>query len=206
MTEWQDQILARFRRADTPLVVALDPDRILLEERIVQGLRADRFDLLTYTDPVAFRHAYETCYRAPHDNGEETPRLIVRFIHTRQESVPYDLLQKAECIRLTLADLFPGLAYQTVQALGSRHYDALYKAAQTLRGKRLGQKQTAWFILEEVFAIRPDEIRTSVDLIALLCRVHYAPTSLSITVRRSGATGSMPGSPRFGASLSTEPS
>lgn len=174
MTEWQDQILARFRRADTPLVVALDPDRILLEERIVQSLRADRFDLLTYTDPVAFRHAYETCYRAPHDNGEETPRLIVRFIHTRRESVPYDLLQKAECIRLTLADLFPGLAYQTVQALGSRHYDALYKAAQTLRGKRLGQKQTARFILEEVFAIRPNEIRTSVDLIALLCRVHYA--------------------------------
>ena len=174
MTEWQDRVLARFRQTDTPVAAALDPDRILLEEQIVQALRADRFDLLTYTDPITFRHAYEPGYRAPRDNGEETPRLIVRFTHTRRESVPYDLLQKGECIRLTLADLFPGLDYQTVQALGPRHYDALYRAAQTLRGRRLGRNQTARFILEEVFSIRPDEVRTSADLIALLCKVHYS--------------------------------
>ena len=173
MTEWQDRVLAPFRRADAHVVVALDPDRILLEERIYQALRAEGFDLLTYTDPIAFRNAYELGYRAPWDNGEATPRLIVRFTHTCPELVPYDLLQKGECIRITLAELFPGLEYRTVQALGSRHYDALYTAAQTLRGRRLGSNQTARFILEEVFSIRPDEIRTSIDLIALLCRIHY---------------------------------
>ena len=174
MTEWQDRVLTWILQADTPVVVALDPDLILLEERIVQALRADHFDLLTYTDPIAFRHAYEPGYRAPRDNGEETPRLIVRFTHTHRESVPYDLLQKGECIRITLADLFPGLDYRTVQALGSRHYDALYEGAQTLRGKRLGRNQTARFILDQIFSIRPDEIRTSADLIALLCQVHYS--------------------------------
>lgn len=176
MTEWQDQILTRIRLAGTPLVVVLDPDRILLEERIVQALRADEFDLLTYTDPVAFRHTYETGYRTPRDNGEETPRLIVRFTHTHRESksVPYDLLEKSECIRITLADLFPGLDYRTVQALDPWHYDALYEAAQALRGKRLGRNQTARFILDKVFSIRQDEIRTLADLIALFCRIHYS--------------------------------
>lgn len=174
MAEWQDRVLTRILQADTSLVVVLDPDRILLEEQIFQALRADRFDLLTYTDPIAFRHAYESGYRAPWDNGEETPRLIVRFTHTPRESVPYDLLQKGGCIRITLADLFPGLDYRTVQALDPRHYDALYEAAQTLHGKRLGRTQTARFILDQIFSIRPDEIRTPVDLIALLCQVHYS--------------------------------
>lgn len=173
MTEWQDRILARFRQTDTPIIVALDPDRILLEEQIVQALRADQFDLLTYTDPIIFRHTYEPGYRAPRDNGEETPRLIVRFNHTQQESVPYDLLQKGECIRITLADLFPSLDYQTIRALGSRYYDTLYVAIRDHRIGRLGPIQTARFILDQVFSIRPGEVRRPVDLIALLCQIHY---------------------------------
>ena len=174
MTEWQDRVLAPFRRAVAHVVVALDPDRILLEERIYQALRAEGFDLLTYTDPIAFRNAYEPGYRAPRDNGEATPRLIVRFTHTRPELVPYDLLQKGDYIRITLADLFPGLDYRTVQALDLRHHDALYAARQPLRNRRLGRNQTARFILDEIFSIRPDEIRTPTDLIALLCRIHYS--------------------------------
>jgi len=162
MTEWQDRVLARFCRSDTPLVVALDPDGILLEEQIFQALRADRFDLLTYTDPITFRHAYEPGYRAPQDNSEETPRLIVRFTDTRRESVPYDLLQRGECIRITLADLFPGLDYRTVQALGSRHYNALYEAAQTLRGDIAACRRQASIVIRLQF--RPfarSEIRSA---------------------------------------------
>ncbi|NLM29097.1 MAG: BREX-3 system phosphatase PglZ [Methanomicrobiales archaeon] len=174
MTEWQDRILTCFRQADTPVIVALDPDEILLEEQILQALRADQFDLLTYTDPVTFRHTYEPCYRAPLDRGEEVPRLIARFAHNRQESVPYDILQKSECIQITLADLFPGLDYRMVQTLDSCYYDALYEATQNLRGKRLGQKRTARFILEEVFSIQPAEIRKPGDLIALLCKIHHS--------------------------------
>jgi hypothetical protein len=173
MTEWQDRVLTRILQTDTPLVVVLDPDRILLEEQIVQALRADGFDILTYTDPIAFRHTYESGYRAPRDNGEETLRLIIRFTHTRRESVPYDLLQKGECIRITLADLFPDLDYRTVLALDSRYYGALYAASRNRRSGRSGRNQTTRFILKEIFSIRPDEIRTPVDLIVLLCQIHY---------------------------------
>lgn len=173
MTEWHDQVLATVLCQDSPLFVAFDPDLLLLDEQIFQTLRANHFDLLTYTDPIAFRHAYEPNYREPRDNGRETPRLIVRFPHTRRESVPYDLLQQSECIQISLSELFPGLDYKTVQTLGPQYYDALFEAAHKIRGKRFGRKHTAAFILDQVFSIRPNDIRTSTDLIALFCRVHY---------------------------------
>lgn len=173
MTDWRDQVLNPILWADTPLVVALDPDQLLLEEQIFQTLLADHFDLLTYTDPIAFRHAYEKGYREPCDRGRETPRLIVRFPHTRREAVPYDLLQKGECVRITLADLFPGLDYTTIQALGTRYYDALFEAAQNLQGRRLSRNRTATFILDQVFSIRPENVQTAADIIALLCQAHY---------------------------------
>lgn len=173
MTDWRTQILNRLLCADNPLIVALDPDHLLLEEGIFQDLQKRQIDLLTYTDPIAFRHTYEPRYREQWDTGEETPRLIVRFPHARKESVPYDLLQRGEYIRITLADLFPNLYYQTMQAIDPGHYDALFEATRNTRGKRLGPKQTAAFILDQIFSIRPESVRSSADLIALLCQIHY---------------------------------
>ena len=173
MTDWRAQILNRLLCADNPLIVALDPDHLLLEEGIFQDLQKRQIDLLTYTDPITFRHTYEPQYREQWDTGEETQRLIVRFPHARRESVPYDLLQRGEYIKITLADLFPNLYYQTMQAIDPGHYDALFEATRNTRGKRLGPKQTAAFILDQIFSIRPESVRSSADLIALLCQIHY---------------------------------
>jgi len=173
MTDWRDKLLSGFLWQETPIIVVLDPDRLLLEEQIFRKLTESGFDLITYTEPIAFRYAYEKGYREPPDNGQKPARLIVRFPHTHQESVPFDLLQQGECIRLSLAKIFPDLNYQMVSSLGMQYYDALFTAAKTIRNKRLGQKQTASFILEQIFSVRPDGIRTPAELLALLCRIHY---------------------------------
>ena len=61
---WRDQVLREFTPQIARLTVVADPDGLLTEEGIVQGLRERGFDLILFDDPVAFRFAYESKYRS----------------------------------------------------------------------------------------------------------------------------------------------
>ena len=61
MSTWREPILAAF----TPeiatvarLTVVADPDELLTEPGIVEGIGNQGFELITFDDHVAFRYAY----------------------------------------------------------------------------------------------------------------------------------------------------
>jgi len=64
MSSWRDQILKEFTPKVSRLTLVADPDSLLLEEKILEGIREQGFELIPFEDHVAFRYAYELKFRS----------------------------------------------------------------------------------------------------------------------------------------------
>lgn len=174
MSDWREEILENLLQDDRPLIIALDPDALVLEEGIQQAILNRGYDIVSYNDPFSFRIVYESEYRERLERWRDNPvKLIVRFPHDRRGSVPFDLLRDGSCVTVRINDIFPLFSYPVVRLLEPVYYDALYESAKNYRGERMGDAKTREYILKTVFRIAPDEIRDPTDLVSLLCRIHY---------------------------------
>src|SRR5687768_8956839 len=114
---WRDPILAQFSydiASVARLTVVADPDELLAEQGVVDGIRQRGFDIVPFEDHVVFRYAYERRFREVWDSGNRT-NLVVVLRATRSDitDLPFDLLQQARrdhrILSFSLADLFPSL-------------------------------------------------------------------------------------------------
>lgn len=64
MRSWRDQILKEFTPKVARLTLVADPDGLLLEEGILEGIRERGFELIPFEDHIAFRYAYESKFRS----------------------------------------------------------------------------------------------------------------------------------------------
>lgn len=178
---WRDPILAHFTKEIATvarLTIVADPDRLLSEEAILDGIRARGFDLISFEDQVAFRYAYETRYRQAWDRGDQTNLVVLlHTIHEDATKLPFDLLQCAQrerrILRFSRAELFPNLSPAVLDELDSSTFDSLQRALVLNEPGVLGDNATKDFILRHVFEISPEQIRTATDLLRVLLRRHY---------------------------------
>ncbi|HEY8532233.1 MAG TPA: hypothetical protein VIL08_08310, partial [Limnochorda sp.] len=150
MGSWRDRILREFTPRIARLTLVSDPDGLLLEEGVLEGIRERGYALIPFEDPVTFRFAYESRFRTRWDRGEQTAFLVVvlRSPSGDLDALPYDLLQAGRRLSFTLADLFPQLSYPVVAALDRADLDALHEAqARLAPGQRLGDNATKDFVL-----------------------------------------------------------
>ncbi|GIW56412.1 MAG: alkaline phosphatase [Nitrospiraceae bacterium] len=174
MGSWRDQILRAFTPEVARLTLVADPDGLLLEEGVLEGIRERGFALIPFEDPVAFRYAYESRFRSRWDHGEETDLVVVlRLPSSDLDMLPYDLLQAGRRLSFSLSDLFPNLSYPVVAALDRADLDALFDAQTRHAPEPLGANATKDFILRHVFEIAPELVRTPADLLRVLLRRHY---------------------------------
>src|ERR1700740_1613648 len=115
---WRDPILAQF----TPdiatfarLTVVADPDELLSEQGVIDGIRQQGFEIVPFEDHVAFRYAYERRFRGVLDTGKDTNLGgVLRATRSNINGLPFDLLEQAKrahrLLSFSLADLFPSLA------------------------------------------------------------------------------------------------
>ena len=174
MTNWRDHILAHFAPETARLTLVADPDELLLEEGILNAIRARGFDLIRFDDPVAFRFSYESQYRQRWDRGENTELVVVlRAEEDDLRNLPFDLLQAGRRLpAFRIATIFPKLSNPIVQALERSLLDRLYTAYVEYDGTELGDRSTKSFILRSVFRCTPELVRTPGDLLRLLCEKH----------------------------------
>lgn len=201
MTDWRDRILKEFTPDAAALTVAADPDGVLLEPGLLEALRSKGFALLSFEDPVAFRFAWESRFRARRDAGEaDVPDVVLRIGEGDPANLPHDLLRAARVLSFGLGELFPGLGYRTVAALDRSDLDALHRACERHRPGPLGDDATADFALRHVFDIAPESVATAAGLLRLLLRRHYRRMRLPRLLderlvrllRRGGAFDSWP--------------
>jgi hypothetical protein len=183
MNSWRDQILREFTPKVARLTLVADPDGLLLEEGILEGVRERGFELIPFEDHIAFRYAYESKFRSRWDRGEHTDLVVVlRSQASDLGGLPYDLLQAGRRLSFNLGDIFPGLSYPVVTALDRGDLDALYDAQERHAPGQLSDNATKEFVLRHVFEIAPELIKHSSDLLRVLLRRHYCgqriPTAL----------------------------
>jgi hypothetical protein len=174
MSSWRDQILREFTPKVARLTIVADPDGLLLEEGILEGIRQRGFDLIPFDDHIAFRYAYESKFRARWDRGEQTDLVVVlRSSDSDLSALPFDLLQAGRRLSFNLGDIFPHLSYPVVTALDRSDLDILYEAQKNYAPGHLGDNATKEFVLRHVFEIAPELIKQSTDLLRMLLRRHY---------------------------------
>jgi hypothetical protein len=175
MSSWRDQILMEFTPKVARLTLVADPDGLLLEEGILEGVRKRGFELIPFEDHIAFRYAYESKFRSRWDRGEHTDLVVVlRSQASELSSLPYDLLQAGRRLSFNLGDIFPNLSYPIVTALDRGDLDALYEAQKRHAPGKLGDNATKEFVLRHVFEIAPELIKQPSDLLRVLLRRHYS--------------------------------
>jgi len=174
MSSWRDQILNEFTPKVARLTLVADPDGLLLEEGILEGIRERGFELIPFEDHIAFRYAYESKFRSRWDRGEHTDLVVVlRSQASELSGLPYDLLQAGRRLSFNLGDIFPNLSYPVVTDLDRGDLDALYEAQKRHAPGQLGDNATKEFVLRHVFEIAPELIKQPSDLLRVLLRRHY---------------------------------
>lgn len=113
------------------LILAADPDGLLLEAALHEALRERQFEIVTFEDSVAFRFDYELRFRSRQDRGADgDPEVVVRTASLDLSTFPHDLLQTSRSISFGLSDLCPNLNYLIVAALDRSDLDALHRAQE----------------------------------------------------------------------------
>ena len=201
MSGWRDSILKEFKPQVSRLTLVADPDGLLLEESILQGIHERGFELIPYDDPIAFRYAYESKYRTRWDKGELTDLVVVlRAESSELSQLPYDLLQAGRKLSFSLADIFPNLSYPVLDELDRQYLDILFEAQIKHDPGRMSDNATQDFILRHVFGIAPELIKQDTDLLRVLLRRHHSghriPPGLDerliSTLRQSGQFSEWP--------------
>ncbi|MGI9859876.1 BREX-3 system phosphatase PglZ [Moorella naiadis] len=171
---WRNQILQEFTPGMARLTLVADPDALLLEEQLLEGIRERGFELITFEDHVAFRYAYEAEFRSRWDRGEQTDLVVIMRAQANDlVSLPFDLLQAGRRLSFSLGDIFPDLSYPVVAALDRGDLDALYTALKRHAPGQLGDNATKEFILRHVFEMAAELIAQPADLLRMLLRRHY---------------------------------
>ena len=108
MADWRDQILEEFTPQVARVTLVADPDGLLLEEALVEAIRARGFELFPFEDPVAFRFAYESRFRNRWEGDGITDLVVVvrNGVHDLA-TLPYDLVQVGRQLSFSLGELFP---------------------------------------------------------------------------------------------------
>ena len=180
MTAWTDRILKEFTPDLCRLWILSDPDDVLLDERILSGLRERGFDVLPFDDSIVFRAEFEDRYRAAWDRGEIGPAksLILHLRSTNIGDLPWDYLTHARKVSLSLADLFPQLSYGVVRQIGNEHLERLFDIQAKHVSQPLGESLTKDLVLTHIFQISPHLISGSADFWRDLLRLQNRGVAL----------------------------
>ncbi|MEH7839774.1 BREX-3 system phosphatase PglZ [Rhizobium laguerreae] len=161
MTGWSDHILAPFQREFSHLWVVTDPDEILLSPTVAPMLAKRGFELVTYRDPLAFRHRYEAEIRGAAGDG-------AYIVHVRGDAstiVPWDVLNEARVHALSVPELFGALDANAVRAVGSERYDDLWQITSSRPSMpTIGTVATKDFLATNLYRVVPDLLRRPADL------------------------------------------
>lgn len=172
MTSWVDRILKEFPADLARLWIVADPDDVLLDEKVLAGLRNRGFDVLPFEDSIVFRAEYEVRYRKAWDQGEPAPALILQLRGTHWNDLPWDYRQQARKTSLSLFELFPKLSYAVVRQLGTEVLPSLFEVQEHAH-QPLGEAATKDFVLTHIFRMSPHLITRHEDLWRELLRLHY---------------------------------
>lgn len=161
MTAWSEHVTAPFQREFSRLWVVSDPDEILLAPTVSGVLAGRGFELISYRDPLIFRQRYETDIALI----EEDTAFIVHVRGDARLIVPWDVLNEARHISLSIAEIFGALDANAVRAIGPERYDDLWQIlSHSPSIPVMGTVATKDFLAANLYRVVPGLMRKPSDL------------------------------------------
>lgn len=179
MRHWRDEVLQRLYAVPGPLIIAEDPDGLLLDEEIAAQLNEKQVEIIAYDDPVSFRFAFETQCRPLIESRRR--RVLIRTDHS--ERMPYDILQQGNTVAFRVGDLFPKMAVSVIRQLNARDFDHLDNVYDNFQGTATSQ-ETLQFIVRHVYKLPYDMMNTEADLYQWLLSLHARRDPLPAVVEQ----------------------
>lgn len=174
MDDWRSLILNEFIPGLSRLTLVFDPDRLLLEEKLISSIKNKGFELIIYEDSISFRYIYEQKFRSKWDKGEIQELVVIVHKSTDESnSLPYDLLSLSRKLSFNLVDIFKGIDANVLRAVDRADLDILYEALSKYCPRELGENASIDFILKHVYELDQQLIKTPSHLICALIRIHY---------------------------------
>lgn len=184
-SSWRDAILQQFIPDGAPLNLVADPDALFSEEGLSLALRESGYAVLEFRDPVEFRYAYESIHRPGRVAAEHSGLIVVTGTpDTEFSSLPYDVFRAGRRLSFSLGELFPNISYPVVAELDRSHLDKLFVGHAQYAHERMGDNASKDFILRHVFGIAAELVRSDVDLLRTLLRLHYPSVQLPPSLGR----------------------
>lgn len=180
MTSWTTRILQLFSEDLSRFWIASDPDNLLLDEQILSVLRERGFEVLPFEDSIAFRVEYEERYRSAWDMGASaaSKALILQYNETDLNILPWDYLQNARRVDLSLADLMPKLHASVIRQIDNAYLETLFSAHHGFASQVLGESLTKDFLLTHLFEISPHLLRRTDSFWREAFRLFYRDMTL----------------------------
>ena len=176
MSSWRDQILKEFTPKVARLTLVADPDGLLLEEGILEGIRERGFELIPFEDHIAFRYAYESKFRSRWDRGEQTDLVVVLRSQAKrpQRRCPTISFRPAASSRsISVKSSRASVTRSWLLWTGGISMPCMRHRERHAPGQ-LGDNATKEFVLRHVFEIAPELIKQPSDLLRVLLRRHYS--------------------------------
>ena len=163
-----EQVLALFPPHIHPLTLVSDPDDVLADETILALLSERGFRLIAERDPIALRYTVQHAMPI----SAATPVIIITA--EPLETLAYDLWQQGAHVELALHQFFPNLAYPALRELSPNQRQRL-STVQAQNGgpsAAIGYQPSLDYLLQTVFEIAPNRVRSVADWLAWLDRYH----------------------------------
>ncbi|WP_044893681.1 BREX-3 system phosphatase PglZ [Bacillus alveayuensis] len=181
MKTWRDEIIQKFVNQSYSLLLVNDPDFLLNDEKILQRLRENEYEVIHFNDSIFIRHLYESQFR----EKVEQDQLKLLFFSNKENHVyfPYDFLQNGYHIDLKISELFPKFSPGIVKQLDKEDFDILYTVHKQYQGSS-SDKETLEYIVKHVYKIVHELIDSEVELYKLLLSIHYEKKQLPLIVQQ----------------------
>jgi hypothetical protein len=176
---FSDAVVQRSR-----LSIILDRDRLYGEAKVAAALAARGVDSLELADPMVFRLAYETEWRAGAADGARRHVAVVVAPPLDERDVPFDVLRRAKAdgtvFAVGVADAFPHLDPSEVMAVRNVDrtiWDALPDGPVTAFGtpRRLSAAATADTIVQAAWGVDLSRVADASSAVAALVAWHLRP-------------------------------
>lgn len=142
----------------------LDELNILKQKQVVETLSEKGIVLFEYDDVIEFRYFYEKNYR--HTSKANRQILVVHGFNGQFNTLPYDVLNEAIRIDLSMSRLFPLFDASVIQQCPGELFNKLFELHQQVFTK-LNRKATMDYLLENAFSIQIESVFSSVSLLKM---------------------------------------
>lgn len=170
---WRKEVLKKIDIAEN-LIIAVDPDGLLLDKEIIPYLKSKNYTLVEYTDYAFFRYKYELEYR---ENILFKRKKYILRVTIEATSIPYDLLQEGLFCELSYSDIFTTIDSDIINLMDKKDIDLLY----SLHGEFLygiTRQESLKLITTRVYKIPYDNVESIAELYKLILNIQYANLSL----------------------------